>query len=372
MNKYILLLVLSLITLSVNAQFWKKEVTIRINDPAAYEIRQNYKYPSREIHDSIKKIILEEKMNLKVEVEEVNRQYELALITLEEAEKQKKEIAEKHALNIETRIGFEDTKMQEHLQNYANKQIATISVDSVYVDVGYKGNTKKVAFTPESLEQSKQWTERMNNMTFQQFVVAFGFNNVIDNNISSLEDSDYYFLKSNFFELGYTFKKRLSKGYTPLHFKYGASFLFNNLVATDNRYQVKSGDQTELVIHPKSLKKSRLKYVQLIFPMHLEFDFSKPRKIDDVDYYTRSESFRFGIGGYGGFRVFSRQTLKYEEDDLKIKEKTTDHYNLNNFTYGLSSYVGYKSLSLYGKYDLSTLFKNSTTSAVSLGIRIEI
>jgi len=81
---------------------------------------------------------------------------------------------------------------------------------------------------------------------------------------------------------------------------------------------------------------------------------------------------RLGFGGYGGFRILSRQILKYEENGVSVKEKSTDHFNLNNFTYGLSGYLGYRSTSLYIKYDINTLFKNGNGRGISLGLRLEI
>ena len=45
---------------------------------------------------------------------------------------------------------------------------------------------------------------------------------------------------------------------------------------------------------------------------------------------------------------------------------------MNTINYGLSAYVGYKSTSLYVKYDLNPLFKNSETRNISMGIRLDL
>lgn len=379
MNKYKLLIALTLLSFSINAQFWRKEVTIRVNDPPAYEIIEGYEYPSREIHDSISKIVLEEKMALKNKIKDIDRLLELDQITSIEAENRKKVAAEKHAASIETRVAIEESKMQQHLQDFTNEQIATITVDSIEVVIKYgsgkyKGQERSFKRTRASYERSKKSGFRDRpGINYEQGVVAFGLNNVIvDNKISSISESDYYIWKSRFYEVGYTFKWGLFEKKRPFFFKIGGSLLFNNLKATDNRYHVKSGEETYLEPHPNNLKVARLKNIQLIFPLHLEVDFTKPDKWNDIERQRTERTFRFGIGGYGGVRLYSRQIVKYKENGLNVKEKTNDHYNLNSFTYGLSSYFGYRSTSLYAKYDLNTLFKNSNTNGVSLGIRIEI
>lgn len=58
---------------------------------------------------------------------------------------------------------------------------------------------------------------------------------------------------------------------------------------------------------------------------------------------------------------------------IKPYKKQKGDYNVNNFIYGLSSYVGYKEISLYLKYDLNPIFKNNAIDEnnISLGIRFD-
>lgn len=66
--------------------------------------------------------------------------------------------------------------------------------------------------------------------------------------------------------------------------------------------------------------------------------------------------------------------MKFEEEDLKYKTTIKGDYNVNNFVYGLSSYIGYRELSLYFKYDLNPLFQNNLVKEnnVSLGLRVDL
>ena len=56
-----------------------------------------------------------------------------------------------------------------------------------------------------------------------------------------------------------------------------------------------------------------------------------------------------------------------------MRERTKADFNVNDFTYGLSAYVGHKSTSLYVKYDLNPMFKNNNIDQnnVSLGLRFD-
>ena len=152
------------------------------------------------------------------------------------------------------------------------------------------------------------------------------------------------------------------------------SLQYNNLRPTDNRYFETNGNQTDLVVATNHLNDSRFRNVYLTAPVHLEFDFT-PKKIakDGTTYFRTHETFRLGVGGYAGVRLKSKQIIKYEIDDLKIKDKQKGDFNVSDFNYGLSAYLGYGTTSVYVKYDLNSMFKNNNIEQnnVSLGIRFD-
>ena len=113
----------------------------------------------------------------------------------------------------------------------------------------------------------------------------------------------------------------------------------------------------------------------LTAPVHLEFDFTKVKTNTEGKRLFRShESVRFGIGGYLGIRVKSKQILEYNENghDVTVKEK--GGFNTNDFIYGVSTYLGYGATSLYLKYDLNPLFKDNAVKQnnISLGVRFDL
>ena len=120
---------------------------------------------------------------------------------------------------------------------------------------------------------------------------------------------------------------------------------------------------------------SRFRNVYLTAPVHLEFDFTKSKtNAEGKTIFKTHESVRFGIGGYLGIRVKSKQILEYDENghDITVKEK--GGFNTNDFIYGVSTYLGYGATSLYLKYDLNPLFKENAVKQnnISLGVRFDL
>ena len=95
---------------------------------------------------------------------------------------------------------------------------------------------------------------------------------------------------------------------------------------------------------------------------------------DGLKSFSTHQSFRFGIGGYLGLRVKSKQKLEYNIDGNDVYEKALGSFNVNDFIYGVSTYIGYKSTSLYLKYDLNPIFKDNVVKQnnISLGIRLDL
>jgi hypothetical protein len=146
--------------------------------------------------------------------------------------------------------------------------------------------------------------------------------------------------------------------------------MYNNLRATDNRNFV-NRNQTNLEVNALQQEDSRFK-MSIWFSTHLEFDFTKTQDRDGKTYYKTHESFRFGVGGFVGVNLKSKQYINYDSDSYKSRVITRGDFNTSNFIW--FEYVrGYKATSLYLKYDLNPLFKDNTVKQknVSLGVRFD-
>ena len=299
----------------------------------------------------------EEKKILKKEVESIDAQVKNGEITNEEGKRLITKFSEERAKNIETKIA----EQEKALLDLVNENVTLEeSNDSL------KKNS--FGFKIKILDKNKS-----ENRTTSQAVLATGFNNLVTNDM--VANSQFGYGRSVFFEWGVTWNTRLSNNSNLLHLKYGAGFVYNQLHATNNRVFADINNQTILVDAGVETKANRtyFKNVYFVVPIHLEFDFSKTKVVDDKKVFKSHTGARFGIGGFVGVNTNSKQFIEYEQNGYKFKELQKGDFNVNDFTYGLSTYIGYRATSLYLKYDLNPIFKNNPVDQnnISLGIRFD-
>ena len=324
--------------------------------------QESFETRAKTIAQTIEKITKDEKTALKAEVDAVNGQLEKNIITSQQADEMKIKLAESRAKNIEKLVAAEQEKLTALVQE---------KVD---------GKIKEVVGDDKKYELSLNWKKTKNDSiknragesrTTSQFVFAAGLNNVVTN--SSVNDSDFRYFGSHFYEWGITYNTRLSKTDNLLHAKYGFSVMYNNLRPTNNRSFVVAGNQTNLQTSTINFDDSRLKNVYLVFPLHLEFDFTKKSTMNNKPYFISHKSFRFGIGGYAGMNLKTKQYTEYSANGYDTEQMTNGDFNTSNFIYGLSTYIGYRETSLYLKYDMNPLFTNNVVKQnnISLGVRFD-
>ena len=345
MQKIILYISIALVTL--------------VNTVSAQE--KTFEQKAKDIAINIKTIAEEEKKALKAEVEAIDLAVASGKMTKEEADKQKTKAAEERAKNIETRTAEQEIALRYLVNGKLDLATSKNSLKGKY-RVSIPGGYEKYG---DSLKSE--------NRTTTQFVFATGYNNLVTD--GAVANSQFGYARSTFYEWGLTMNTRLSKNSNLLHFKYGVGFMYNMLHATDNRVFADVDNQTILVdagVDTKA-RKTYFKNVYFVVPMHLEFDFSKTKTVDDKKVFKSHKGARFGIGGFVGVNTNSKQFIAYEINDYKFSEKQKGDFNVNDFTYGLSAYIGHKSTSLYLKYDLNPMFKNNPIDQnnISLGLRFD-
>lgn len=324
--------------------------------------QESFEARAKAIAEKIEKITEEEKSALKTEVENISNQLETGTITKQEAEQQKIAVAEKRAANIETRTAVAQQELMDLVQQKVDGKIGASTKKGKYISlqIGEKdSDTTKTVI-------------RKTARTASQFVFATGLNNLATNN--SVAHSDFKTWGSHFYEWGVTWNTRIAKEHNLLHAKYGLSLMYNNLRPTENRVFVENGNQTTLETSAINLKDSRFRNVSLVVPFHLEFDFSKNDASKGSDQFVTHDGFRVGLGGFAGANIKSKQIVRYDDNGHDFRNREKGDFNVNDFVYGLSAYVGYRGTSLYMKYDLNPLFKDNAIDQnnVSLGIRFDI
>jgi hypothetical protein len=312
-------------------------------------------------------VVNAEKRALKQEIELINNRFEKQEITLEEVETLKKLAAEKHALNIENKVSILESQISLIKRNGEiglNDNMGKIELGIGALD---KGGDFLLGL---KINDGKKPKREYDKLTSSALVFSFGLNNVVTEG-ESLDDSDFKIGGSRYVEIGLAWKTRVFNESNWLRIKYGLSFQMNGLKATDNRYFVDTGSQTELQVFPENLDKSKFRLDNLVIPIHFELGPSKKIEKDGYFRYSSHNQFKIGLGGYAGLKLSSRQKLKYKVDGEGVKEKLIASYNTNNFIYGLSGYIGFNDISVYAKYDLNTIFKDNPIEQrnISLGLR---
>ncbi|WP_431167065.1 hypothetical protein [Tenacibaculum halocynthiae] len=345
-------------------------ILVLFSTTIAFSQERVFEKEVNKISKKIDKITRQQKDSLKQKIKLINKDLKENKITKEQALLQKNEAANYHAKQIEVKVSLQEHKLQELVQDKTNGKIASVEEDDSF-SIRFFDNDI-IVFDGKNKKRKKK---KYNKRTTSQFVFAFGVNNVLENNeFNSLNNSQYRFWQSHFYELGFTFKTRFSKEASKLYFKYGLSFLWNNLRAKNNQHHVVNNGVTNLEQHVKSLSESRLRHVQMTFPMHLEFDFSKNKKLSEGRVIDKThDGLRFGIGGFFGFKLGTRQYLEFENNEsIRVEEVQKGDFNMNTVNYGLSTYLAYEGIGLYAKYDLNPLFKGTETRNISLGVRFDI
>lgn len=338
------------------------------------QAQETFESRVRTIATKIENSTKEEKEALKKEVEEVNVQLEQGTITKAQADEQKKALAEIRAKNIETRVAEHQKELNDVVQLKVDGKISG-KEDKSTGDYTFKIHHELTDSTYIHIDGIKKRYNHKRNYnekrTTSQFVFAMGLNNLVTD--GAVANSDFRYWGSHFYEWGLTYNTRIAMDNNLLHFKYGFSVMYNNLRATQNRWFVDNGTTTDLEVNPIKMDDSRLRNVNLVIPMHLEFDFSEKTIRGDKTYYNTHKSFRLGIGGFAGLNFKTKQVIEYDIDGYESRNVTKGSFNANDFIYGLSTYVGYRSTSLYLKYDLSPLFKDNPIKQnnISLGVRFD-
>ncbi|WP_341966168.1 hypothetical protein [Flavobacterium psychrophilum] len=331
------------------------------------QAQESFEARAKAIASNIEKITKEEKEALKKQVEEVNVALGKNSITQQQADEKKMQLATTSANNIESRIAVEESKLSELVKEKVEGNVGNVDTTRVFgrvLSISILDKEKKKKYKNESSEKR----------TTSQIVIATGFNNLVTN--GRIANSDFGYLRSEFLEWGYTHNTRLLESNNLLHLKYGFSFMYNTLTPTNNRSFEVNGDQTNLVTNQFKLRKndSYFKNVFITIPLHLEFDFSKSKTINDKVFFRSHRGFRLGIGGFVGYNTNAKQFLSYDLDGHHVNVKQKGNWNTNDWNYGLSSYIGYGQISLYAKYDLNPMFKNNPVKQnnISLGIRLDL
>jgi len=191
--------------------------------------------------------------------------------------------------------------------------------------------------------------------------LAFGVGNVATD--GAFANSEFGYMRSNYFEWGVAARTPFSKTNNKWGIRYGLGFKYNGLATTQNRmFGLRGENQTVTMSAPINLRKNYAYFRNTYVTIPISLDFTTTSKVynEANRRFTTKEGINFGIGGYVGYNINSKQFIRYENaDGYKISEQQKGDWNVNDFQYGLTAYAGKDHFKVVLKYDLSPVFSNN-------------
>lgn len=252
---------------------------------------------------------------------------------------------------------------------YSNQDLKVGAKTSTF-NLGDQQNAKwdfsravpEAKYNPKAIEnplEENNWREDIDKYYprkgTQSFVnIYVGLNNYLQN--GDLPSSDELFtlnpLTSWYAALNLDHATRIVG---PLYLDWGIGASIQDLSFENTRVEVLV-DRTNMSVDfvermDRVGKKSKINMMHLNVHFVPTFSFGK------------YNSFRMGVGVYGGYRISSH--TKYKYDDLNgdgQKDKFKDSLYLNPFKYGLRAQMGWDSFDIFFNYDISELFEEEANA----------
>lgn len=329
-----------------------------------------FKDRALEIAERIDSITSAEKDSLKIKIEKIEKQLDRKEITASEATQQKQEAAKLHADRINQEVAKQEKALEQLVQDKVDGKLPRTINDAINISF-----PEAISFINTNKKVEKEEHYREENRFTTQIIYILGINRAIK------ERSGYYTTDFreilNYAELGVGFKYRLKEDSPLWNFKFGLTMNGTDYVAKNKNFIAETnGDVTNWVDSGLDLKTSSFGMAYLTIPLHLELDLSKPKYSNKTNkyYVTTQDSFRFGIGGFIGYRVYSKIWYKYKANGNTIRRNERGGFNVNDWIFGPSAHVGYKDISFFVRYEVNPVFKNNPVKMnnLSYGLRIDL
>lgn len=205
--------------------------------------------------------------------------------------------------------------------------------------------------------------------TFTDAYFDLGLNTWLKDGSTFVSSSEPYNLRpwgSRYAAFGVMGNTRIGGKKSPFYIQYGGELSWNNFMLQDDNRITETAQGLDFVpVQDRNFTRNKLVVNYLSVPVIPMIDFS----------HTHKNGFKFGVGGYAGYRINSWTKQAYFEGGDKKKSKERNNYFLNDFRYGVVAVIGVEDLfDVFVKYDLNTLFESGKSvpnvQAVSFGIRL--
>ena len=129
----------------------------------------------------------------------------------------------------------------------------------------------------------------------------------------------------------------------------GVSLAYNSYSFDKNVALFSNSDSTFAVLDTVAqYSKNKLRATYLQVPLLLEFNTSNDPE----------RTFHVAAGIIGGWKIGSQYKQKFESEGKEYKVKVSDDFNFSPLTLDATARIGYRNLTLFATYGLTSLFKD--------------
>ncbi|WP_066839227.1 porin family protein [Rufibacter ruber] len=250
-------------------------------------------------------------------------------------------------------------------QNGKNgKQVITKTIRNVKIDVEKDEENNKTSIKINSADDDDDDDDDKprNRKKEFDFQVDLGLDSWMNKKTLASTGVDKINLKplgSRYISLNAKWNYRLGGERSPLRLNTGFGFEFHNFMFDDNLQMANNGSEI-VFTDDVALEKSKLATTSVTVPLELGLNFKNSRG---------KTNFKIGGGGFVGYLLEGKTKVVQNSATYKVKED----FHMNEFQYGLSGYVGVRSLEFFVKYNLNEMFednKGPQANAIAFGVRI--
>jgi flagellar biosynthesis GTPase FlhF len=298
--------------------------------------------------------IKEEYRNEKITAEEMEEAIKEASEDMaEEMEKLAREMEENVRVEVERRVEIRTKKDGPEAPEPPSPPVVSIEKDDE------TGESKVIVKVKDKPKSPKRTTTGFN--------IAFGRNTLFQEGLQQ-EGAVYpemEFWRGRYSEWGLVGNTRIGASKSPLYLNYGLSLVYNKTdIGGNNRMFLVDGKPSFQFAEGATLTRSRFENHYL----NAQLGFRIAPK--------RNQSVHLELNGFAGARFRTKQVLEYTNAlNERVEETRRNNYGTNPFNYGISAAIGYDWVSLFARYELSSLFEDNSIydyRPFSAGIRFNL
>ena len=302
------------------------------------------------VSDSFRKEIAELVGEMKTEIAKIKNDHIDGKLTKEQMAEQIAEVAREYTEEIEVLV----------------EEINTRATVETSVSVTPKDSLPRIERDEESIRIKVKGKPKKGRRTYSGFSLAFGWHTLLLEN-QQVEGNIYpeiNFWQGGFSEIAYMLNTRIGSTKSPLYLNYGASLVYNRADISGGDYFLQNNNGPMFVDRGLDVRQSRLRtaYVNGTIGFRVA--------------PTKRKGFHMEANAYGGVLFRTKQVIEYRsETNERVNEERVGNYGVNTFNYGISGAIGYNWVSVYARYDLSSLFNNNSVydyTPLTVGFRFNL